>query len=47
MDYGDSADLSSMNKVFNSKVVVTATLGTYKPSDYVSTLHEAILVNEY
>ena len=47
MDYGDSADLSSMNKVFNSKVVVTATIGTYKPSDYVSTLHDAILVNEY
>ena len=47
MDYGDSADLSSMNKVFNSKVVVTATLGTYKPSDYVTTLHDAILVNEY
>ena len=47
MDYGDSVDLSSMNKVFNSKVVVTATIGTYKPSDYVSTLHDAILVNEY
>ena len=47
MDYGDSADLFSMNKVFNSKVVVTATLGTYKPSDYVTTLHDAILVNEY
>ena len=47
MDYGDSADLSSMNKVFNSKVVVTATIGTYKPSDYVTTLHDAILVNEY
>ena len=47
MDYGDSIDLSSMDKVFNSKVVVTATVGTYKPSDYVSTLHDAILVNEY
>ena len=47
MDYGDSVDLSSMNKVFNSKVVVTATIGTYKPSDYVTTLHDAILVNEY
>ena len=47
MDYGDSVDLSSMNKVFNSKVVVTATIGTYKPSNYVSTLHDAILVNEY
>ena len=47
MDYGDSVDLSSMNKVFNSKLVVTATIGTYKPSDYVSTLHDAILVNEY
>lgn len=47
MDYGDSADLSSMNKVFNSKVVVTATLGTYKPSNYVTTLHDAILINEY
>ena len=47
MDYGDSADLSSMNKVFNSKVVVTATIGTYKPSSYVTTLHDAILVNEY
>ena len=47
MDYGDSVDLSSMNKVFNSKVVVTATIGTYKPRDYVSTLHDALLVNEY
>ena len=47
MDYGDSADLSSMNKIFVSKIVVTATVGTYKPSDYVSTLHDAILVNEY
>ena len=47
MDYGDSADLSNMNKVFNSKVVVTATLGTYKPIDYVSTLHDALLINEY
>lgn len=47
MDYGDSVDLSSMNKVFNSKVVVTATIGTYKPSNYVTTLHDAILVNEY
>ena len=47
MDYGDSADTSSMNKLFESKIVVTATVGTYKPSDYVSTLHDAILVNEY
>ncbi len=47
MDYGDSVDLSSMNKVFNSKVIVTATIGTYKPSNYVTTLHDAILVNEY
>ena len=47
MDYGDSADLSNMNKVFNSKVVVTATIGTYKPSDYVTTLHDALLINEY
>ena len=47
MDYGDTVDTSSMNKVFESKVVVTATIGTYKPSDYVTTLHDAILVNEY
>ena len=47
MDYGDNVDTSSMNKVFESKVVVTATVGTYKPSDYVTTLHDAILVNEY
>ena len=47
MDYGDSADISSMDKVFESKIVVTATVGTYKPSDYVTTLHDAILVNEY
>ena len=47
MDYGDNVDTSSMNKVFESKVVVTATVGTYKPSDYVTTLHGAILVNEY
>ena len=33
MDYGDTVDTSSMNKVFESKVVVTATVGTYKPSD--------------
>ena len=47
MDYGTTADTSSMNKVFESKIVVTATVGTYKPSDYVTTLHDAILVNEY
>ena len=47
MDYGDSPDTSSMNKVFESKIVVTATVGTYKSSDYVTTLHDAILVNEY
>ncbi len=47
MDYGDSADTSSMDKIFESKIVVTATVGTYKPSDYVTTLHDAILVNEY
>jgi len=47
MDYGTTADTSSMNKVFESKIVVTATIGTYKPSDYVTTLHDAILVNEY
>lgn len=47
MDYGDNVDTSSMNKVFESKVVVTATVGTYKPSDYVTTLQDAILVNEY
>ena len=34
MDYGDTVDTSSMNKIFESKVVVTATVGTYKPSDY-------------
>ena len=37
MDYGTTADTSSMNKVFESKIVVTATVGTYKPSDYVTT----------
>ena len=47
MDYGDSPDTSSMNKVFESKIVVTATIGTYKPIDYVSTLHDALLINEY
>ena len=47
MDYGDSPDTSSMNKVFESKIVVTATVGTYKPIDYVSTLHDALLINEY
>ena len=47
MDHGDNVDTSSMNKVFESKVVVTATVGTYKPSDYVTTLQDAILVNEY
>ena len=47
MDYGTTADTSSMNKVFESKIVVTATVGTYKPSDYVTTLHDALLINEY
>ncbi len=47
MDYGTTVDTSSMNKVFESKIVVTATVGTYKPSDYVTTLHDAILVNEF
>ena len=47
MDYGTTADTSSMNNVFESKIVVTATIGTYKPSDYVTTLHDALLINEY
>ena len=47
MDYGTSADTSSMDKVFESKIVVTAIVGTYKPIDYVSTLHDALLINEY
>ena len=47
MDYGTTVDTSSMNKVFESKIVVTATVGTYKPSDYATTLHDAILVNEF
>ena len=47
MDYGTTADTSSMDKIFESKIVVTATVGTYKPGDYVTTLHDAILLNEY
>ena len=37
----------AMNKSLLSKVIVTAEPSSYKPTDYVSTLHDAILVNEY
>ena len=47
MDENTPLNNDTQNKSLISKIVVVAQPSTYKPSDYVTTLHDAILVNEY
>ena len=47
MDENTPLNDETQNKSLISKIVVVAQPSTYKPSDYVTTLHDAILVNEY
>ncbi len=47
MDENTPLNENTQNKSLISKIVVVAQPSTYKPSDYVTTLHDAILVNEY
>ena len=44
----DVEDTESMNKIFKSKIVISATPSTWNPKDAgYDTLHDAILANEY
>ena len=47
MDENTPLNDETQDKSLISKIVVVAQPSTYKPVDYVSTLHDAILVNEY
>ena len=47
MDDNTPLNDETQDKSLISKIVVVAQPSTYKPSDYVTTLHDAILVNEY
>ena len=47
MDENTPLNDDTQDKSLISKIVVVAQPSTYKPVDYVSTLHDAILVNEY
>ena len=47
MDENTPLNENTQDKSLISKIVVVAQPSTYKPSDYVTTLHDAILVNEY
>ena len=47
MDENTPLNNDTQDKSLISKIVVVAQPSTYKPSDYVTTLHDAILVNEY
>ena len=47
MDENTPLNENTQDKSLISKIVVVAKPSTYKPSDYVTTLHDAILVNEY
>ena len=47
MDENTPLNENTQDKSLISKIVVVAQPSTYKPVDYVSTLHDAILVNEY
>ena len=47
MDENTPLNNDTQNKSLISKIVVVAQPSTYKPSEYVTTLHDAILVNEY
>ena len=48
LDEDVTVDDDAMNKLFQAKIVITATPSTYSPIDYgFTTLHDAILANEY
>ena len=48
MDGDATANEETMNKIFNSKVVVSATISTFDPvSAGITTLHDAVFANEY
>ena len=48
MDGDATANEETMNKVFNSKIVIKATIATFDPVENgITTLHDAILANEY
>ena len=47
MDENTPLNENTQDKSLISKIVEVAQPSTYKPIDYVSTLHDAILVNEY
>ena len=47
MDENTPLNNDTQDKSLISKIVVVAQPSSYKPSDYVTTLHDAILVNEY
>ena len=47
MDENTPLNDDTQDKSLISKIVVVAQPSTYKPIDYVSTLHDALLINEY
>ena len=48
LDEDVTVEDDAMNKLFQAKIVITATPSTYSPIDYgFTTLHDAILANEY
>ena len=47
MDENTPLNDDTQDKSLISKIVVVAQPSTYKPSDYATTLHDAILVNEF
>ena len=48
MDGDATANEETMNKVFNSKIVIKATIANFDPVENgITTLHDAILANEY
>ncbi len=48
MDESATPSEETMNKVFNSKIVIRASVSTFEPvSAGITTLHDAILTNEY
>ena len=47
MDENTPLNNDTQDKSLISKIVVVAQPSSYKPTDYVTTLHDAILVNEY
>ena len=48
LDEDVTVEDDAMNKLFQAKIIITATPSTYSPIDYgFTTLHDAILANEY